>query len=528
MISDSQTGSGFTGAARYITGKAEGEEESWTEWAKRQAGVEEKVQAVQTRNILLDDNPQEAAEEMRVVANQNGRVEKPRYSVSLSYHPDDDPSDEQMMRDMDDFLERRGLAKHQAILAIHRDRDHDHIHGTINRVHPQTGELWRDSFDYFENMDVLRQIEQERGWTQPQRDEDRGRMADWKIQRFKRTGELPFSQEVLSAAGDDFAQAVSWEGLQKRLADKGLQVTEKGSGGVVTDGEEEAPLSELARKWSFTKLDDKYPDNFQTHGTQRSDRTGGKEAESPERRAEGDQKGGHQSQGGSQEHKERNGRDHRRDDRGGGSKGKDAGDQRGIRSDEGSPRRRGDDGKESGSDIRREGSRLEDDQQGIGRRKRSGDEDQEYGDSGSAEADSRESDHSNDADPSPLEWRSAEILGDHPDEIEEVERIDGEGIITIPEKLTGKGRTVWTEISEDNPLKAAREWTEMTKEDQKHDWKRLGKNDKVRLRKALKMLKDHRNQQDRDQNQSRSQSQSQDQSKDRNQGRDRGGGGRAR
>ena len=68
----------------------------------------------------------------------------------------------------------------------------------------------------------------------------------------------------------------------------------------------------------------------------------------------------------------------------------------------------------------------------------------------------------------------------------------------------------------------------MTKEDQKHDWKRLGKNDKVRLRKALKMLKDHRNQQDRDQNQSRSQSQSQDQSKDRNQGRDRGGGGRAR
>lgn len=524
MISDSQTGSSFGGAVGYTVSKAEAQEESWTTWAKQQAGIEEKVDAIQTRNILLDDNPQEAAEEMRVTANQNQRVEKPRYSISLSYHPDDAPSDTEMMRDMDDFLERRGLAEHQAILAIHRDRNHAHIHATVNRVHPETGELWRDSFDYFENMDVLRQIEQERGWTQPQRDEDRGRMADWKIQRFKRTGELPFSQEVLSAAGDDFNQAISWEGLQKRLADKGLQIVEKGSGGVVTDGEEEAPLSELARKWSFGKLDQKYPDSFQTHGTQRSDRPGGKEAESPERRAEGDQRGDQRSQRGDQKGKRRDGRDQREVDRGGGDTRPDREDRREARTDEGSLGRGSDNSEESSEDVRREGSRPTDDHQGIGRRKRSGKENQKSGDSGSAEADSREPDHSGDHDPDPLDWRDAQILGDHPDEIEEVERIDGEGIITIPEKLTDGGRTVWSEISEDNPLKAAREWEEMSREEQKHDWERLGKYDKARLRKAIRMLEDHRSQQDK----SQSKSQSQSQSRDKSQGRDRGGRGQGR
>ena len=91
MIADSATGSGFTGAIGYTTSKAEGEERGWRGWASEQLGISEPVDAVQTRNILLDEDPEMAAEEMRVTANQNERVKNERYSVSLSYHPDDEP-----------------------------------------------------------------------------------------------------------------------------------------------------------------------------------------------------------------------------------------------------------------------------------------------------------------------------------------------------------------------------------------------------------------------------------------------------
>jgi hypothetical protein len=74
-------------------------------------------------------------------------------------------------------------------------------------------------------------------------------------------------------------------------------------------------------------------------------------------------------------------------------------------------------------------------------------------------------------------------------------------------------------------LKAAREWEEMSREEQEHDWEKLGKHDKARLRKAIRILEDHRSQQG---GQSQSRSQSQSQSRDKSQGRDRGGRGRGR
>jgi hypothetical protein len=526
MISDSQTGSSFSGAAGYIASKAEGEEEDWATWAKRQAGIEEKVQAVQTRNLLMDDDPKMAAEEMRVTANRNDRVEKPRYSISLSYHPDDSPSDEEMMRDMDDFLDRRGLSEHQAILAIHRDKDHDHIHATINRVHPQTGNLWRDSFDYFENMDALRKIEQKRGWTQPQRDESRGRMPDWKIRRFQRTGELPFSQEVLSAAGDDFDQAISWEDLQKRLADKGLQVVEKGSGGVVTDGKEESPLSELARKWSFNKLDSKFPDQFQTYNydrTERQNRPGGEEKKRAEGRAERDQERDQQPQKGSQKDKGKNGRDQKGDDRGGRGTESDAEDRRETGHNARGLAGRSNDREKGRPNIRREGSSSEADRESRERGRGYGREDQGSGSKTDRKAFDRERDLPSYSDVDPLDWRDAEILGDS-DEIEKIEHIEGEGMITVPEKLTDKGQIVSRELAQGNKIEAAKVWEKMKEEKQKHDWKRLSKNDKIRLNEAIEKLENHKNQKSQSQSQDRDRGNNQD----KGQGRDRGGKGRER
>jgi len=269
MIADSQTSASFESAIRYTTTEknAQIRRDDLSEIAKMAAefGVYNgRVSTVETRNVFHEDDPMDAAWEMQVAADLRERVEKPVYSVSVSYQVEDDPTDEEMVEDMDMFLEMRGLGEHQAVYAVHRDTDNPHIHATVNRIHPRSEELWRDSFDYYENMKALRQIERERGWSTPERDETRGLVPDWKLQKFDRLGEELFSSQVLEEAGDVFAEAESWKELQLELAEKGLTVKEKGSGGIVTDGNEEAPLSELARMWSFNRLDEGFPDEFRS------------------------------------------------------------------------------------------------------------------------------------------------------------------------------------------------------------------------------------------------------------------------
>lgn len=115
-----------------------------------------------------------------------------------------------------------------------------------------------------------------------------------------------------------------------------------------------------------------------------------------------------------------------------------------------------------------------------------------------------------------MDWRDAEVLGDS-DEIEEVEHIEGGEMITVPEKLTDQGQIVSRELAQGNKIEAAKTWDKMKEEKQKHDWKKLSKNDKIRLKESIKTLKNHRNQRSR---QERDRGNSQDQEKD--QGRDFG------
>jgi len=296
MIIDSETNARFAGSVGYITDEnAGGESESGLLDRARSAfglengGEDTRVSTVEMRNLFHEEDPMEAAREMQITANARKKVEYPVYSISLSYHPRDNPTDREMVEDMDAFLERRGLVEHQAVLAVHRDKRHPHIHATVNRVHPSAEKTWERSFDYYQNMKVCRELERERGWVQVERDEEAGRIADWKHRRRNQTGKIPFGQVVRLRAEEVFAESESWKELRRRLAGYGLQVVKAGSGGRVTDGEESAPLSEVARKWSFNRLDAKYPDRFETH-----ERTGVE----PERtEVESDQKRGVSGEG---------------------------------------------------------------------------------------------------------------------------------------------------------------------------------------------------------------------------------------
>ncbi len=112
---------------------------------------------------LSSGNPVEAAGEMALGAALSKRVRKPVFHCSLSYGPDEKPTEAQMRADAVDALKSLRLEHHQAIVVRHQDKAHTHMHIAINRVGAD-GRVTHDAHSYAKLETVLRKIEGDRGW----------------------------------------------------------------------------------------------------------------------------------------------------------------------------------------------------------------------------------------------------------------------------------------------------------------------------------------------------------------------------
>jgi hypothetical protein len=72
----------------------------------------------------------------------------PVYSYSLSWSPEEKPSQKEMMRAAEETLEKLNVEKHQAVIVQHNDKPHPHIHVVVNRVHPTEFKAAQTSKDY--------------------------------------------------------------------------------------------------------------------------------------------------------------------------------------------------------------------------------------------------------------------------------------------------------------------------------------------------------------------------------------------
>ncbi len=101
---------------------------------------------------LATDNPNQAWYEMyetyaaqgalKAAAGKDARGRKnnsPVLHYTLSWHPSDQPTEEQMKDAAKSSLKALGLSEHEALIAGHNDKDHAHVHIVVNTIHPQTG-----------------------------------------------------------------------------------------------------------------------------------------------------------------------------------------------------------------------------------------------------------------------------------------------------------------------------------------------------------------------------------------------------
>jgi len=277
VIAKARTGSTFGGLQQYLL-RAQGQEvdagRGLQEYLlSRRSGEEaDRVAWTSARNQPVDD-PECAALVMQATAEQNPRVQKPVYHLSLSAAPGEQFSRQQWERMADRVLRDVGLHQHQALLVAHRDTTHQHIHLMINRVHPETLKAWSNSHDYAHLERSERHLERDHqlrevpgrhyqldGQERPRG--DRGLTAGER-QAAKRGGEEVWAERVRFQVRNDLKQAQSWADLEKRLQSHGLRLQKRGPGLVLTDGEHQVKASRVHRGSSYQRLAERFGSRFE-------------------------------------------------------------------------------------------------------------------------------------------------------------------------------------------------------------------------------------------------------------------------
>lgn len=87
----------------------------------------------------------------------------PVYHLSLSWHPEQTPTREEMEAAALEALTVLGLEEHQAVIIAHNDEPHPHLHIMINTVHPFTGRTAPLSNDTYALSQWAERYEQQHG-----------------------------------------------------------------------------------------------------------------------------------------------------------------------------------------------------------------------------------------------------------------------------------------------------------------------------------------------------------------------------
>ncbi len=145
---------GFRQLARYIQGRSDKPRATWF-LAANLPGV------TGPRDLEL------ACRLVEAVHAQNTRAGSDRtYHLVISLHPEDRSLDRnELGRVVENLVETLGFTGHQYIAARHNDKDHEHVHVAINKIHPETFRSHSPAWDHQKLFTAGRELELELGLT---------------------------------------------------------------------------------------------------------------------------------------------------------------------------------------------------------------------------------------------------------------------------------------------------------------------------------------------------------------------------
>ena len=233
---------------------------------------------------VLSDTPAGQKAEMAALALAAPQSADPICHYVLSMCEGEHPSREQVDEMVHIVLVELGLRNHQAVWALHRDTDHDHVHLVVSRVHPETERVVRagGGWDRRALLQAVSRIEIAQGWQQVatpaaqreaaeaercgktareerrrERAQERPRANDRARDGAHRHGERAAVEIARARSGHLFDPALgarTWAELHAALAARGLRYEKKGSGAVIWVGGTAVKASEVSRDASYAKL----------------------------------------------------------------------------------------------------------------------------------------------------------------------------------------------------------------------------------------------------------------------------------
>lgn len=172
MVPNIKGGSSFRGAGKYYLHDKAASNDLPNDLKPK---TDDRVAFMDTRNCVNDD-PHLAIDEMWATAVAQNDLKRatglklcgrkctdPVKTISLSWHPSETPTPEQMVEAADSYLAKMGWSEHQAVFVGHNDTEHAHIHIILNRVHPETGRVLDDRRDFRRAQEWALEYEKEHG-----------------------------------------------------------------------------------------------------------------------------------------------------------------------------------------------------------------------------------------------------------------------------------------------------------------------------------------------------------------------------
>jgi hypothetical protein len=150
----SASNKGFRQLARYIRGRSDKPRATW-------------FLAANLPGVTRPGDLEFACRLVEAVHAQNTRAGSDRtYHLVVSLHPEDRSLDTKELRHVvENLVETLGFTGHQYIAARHNDKDHEHVHVAINKIHPETFRIHSPAWDHQKLFTAGRDLEAELGLT---------------------------------------------------------------------------------------------------------------------------------------------------------------------------------------------------------------------------------------------------------------------------------------------------------------------------------------------------------------------------
>ena len=146
----SSSDKGFAQLARYIRGRSAKPRATW-------------FLAANLPGVMRAEDLELACRLVEAVNAQNTRAGSNRtYHLVISLHPEDRSLDMKELRHVvENLVDTLGFSEHQYIAARHDDKDHEHVHVAINKIHPGTFRIHSPAWDHQKLFAAGRALEAE-------------------------------------------------------------------------------------------------------------------------------------------------------------------------------------------------------------------------------------------------------------------------------------------------------------------------------------------------------------------------------